>query len=104
MQILEAHRVEPGWEVVARDGSAVGTVTAAGDEDIIVRPYETSAEPVTVPAHLVVEAHDERVFVDMGPQEFGLSRSTGDVSPQAKGPAVPQKELKIEDVRRVTGG
>lgn len=104
MQILEAHRVKPGWEVRARDGSAVGTVTEAADEQITVGPYETSTSPVAVPAHLVVEAHDGMVFVDMGPDEFGLSRSTEGIAPQAPGPDVPTKELKVEDVRRVTGG
>jgi hypothetical protein len=103
MQTSEADGIQPGWKAYARDGSEVGTVSEVGPDELVVRTDGNGSEPVRVPIGLVVEAHDGRVWVDLGSEEFGGSGEQ-EASAPTRDPGAPPKTITDEQIRRFTGG
>jgi hypothetical protein len=103
MQTSDAGGIQPGWKAYARDGSEAGTVSEVGPDELVVRAEGNGSEPVHVPIGLVVEAHDGRVWVDLGIEEFGGS-SEQEASAPGRDPAAPPDVITDEQIRRFTGG
>jgi hypothetical protein len=104
MQMSMADEVRPGFDVLARDGSPVGTVLEVSDEELIVRPTGDQAASVAVARNLVVEAGAGRVHVDLAPEDLGLEARGGDDSGPSGDPGTPPNLTTPEYIRRLAGG
>jgi hypothetical protein len=103
MQTNEAGAIQPGWKAYARDGTEAGTVSEVGPDELVVRAEGNGSEPVHVPIGLVVEAHDGRVWIDLGIEEFGGSAEQ-EASAPGPDPGKPPDVITDEQIRRFTGG
>jgi hypothetical protein len=104
MQMSMADEVRPGFDVLARDGSPVGTVLEVGEDELIVRPAGDAAASVTVARKLVVEAGAGRVHVDLAPEDLGLEAHGGDASGPSGDRVRPPDLTTPEHIRRLAGG
>jgi hypothetical protein len=104
MQTREADLIQAGWTAYARGGAEAGTVIDVAPDALTVRPGIDGAEPVIVPVHLVVEAHDGRVELDMGVEDFGGTSGSGTSAAPSSGPGAPPPVINPEQIRRLAGG